>query len=246
MPLLEKAYAKLYGSYETMALSGSLHTALVDLSGGGVVETLPIQPNLVELISKEYQAKSLLIFRSKDFRGKGPFGVKPSQYYLVRGVKRRQVGSLKRFMTHGSPLLDSEDRPILVTSTLVDPASNRANQEIYVQSNSLGNLFDTLTICRAPPYNRDQLHQLRAKVSKKESSSSSSFQFSFDVVASDPTSVLVNLVQRSTNPPALGFRIYAIELNRKFKVHKVRYTRLLFSILGVFTHAVRAMFMAYK
>lgn len=71
IPMLEKAYAKLYGSYEAMVTNGSLHSALIDFSGGGSVESIDLlrfgysSEQLWHIISREFQSKSLLILKTK-------------------------------------------------------------------------------------------------------------------------------------------------------------------------------------
>ncbi len=67
--MLEKAYAKLHGSYEAMATKGSLSNALMDLTGA-IVETIPIQNDGKEreqfrLISEELDKKALICAKSK-------------------------------------------------------------------------------------------------------------------------------------------------------------------------------------
>ncbi len=70
-PLLEKAYAKLYGSFEAMAAHGSLPTALVDLTAGGSVQVAsPLAEVMTaaattELIAKELSLKSLIFLQTK-------------------------------------------------------------------------------------------------------------------------------------------------------------------------------------
>lgn len=68
IPLLEKAYAKLHGSYESMAVNGSIFSALIDFTDGGVVESVQFDsPDSVDwdLICKEYSLKSLILLKTK-------------------------------------------------------------------------------------------------------------------------------------------------------------------------------------
>lgn len=67
--LLEKAYAKLYGSYESLAVKSSLTSALIDFTNGGVVDKISLDSIELEdcwdLICKEIASKSLLLLKTK-------------------------------------------------------------------------------------------------------------------------------------------------------------------------------------
>lgn len=68
LPLLEKAYAKIFGSYEAMLTNGSIYSALIDLSGGGTIYKVDINLHLEDIwliIYKEFQSKSLLLLKTK-------------------------------------------------------------------------------------------------------------------------------------------------------------------------------------
>lgn len=43
-------------------------------------------------------------------------------------------------------------------------------------------------------------------------------QFSFDIIQNSDE-VLIDLMQKSDTPDKLGFKIYKVELNRKYKLH---------------------------
>jgi len=69
VPLVEKAYAKLYGSYEAMATKGCLNDALMDMTGA-IVETIPIlndgkEREQFRLISEELDRKAIICAKTK-------------------------------------------------------------------------------------------------------------------------------------------------------------------------------------
>ncbi|XP_046917201.2 calpain-6 isoform X1 [Dermatophagoides farinae] len=277
IPMLEKAYAKLYGSYEAMVTNGSLHSALIDFSGGGSVESIDLlrfgysSEQLWHIISREFQSKSLLILKTKEFKpiGSAPFGLVSNRYYLIRNIKK-PMGTLKRLLSSNSSSSSSsthhsnqDNLPLLITNTIADGVKNcksslsmnpkKGLQEFWILSNNITNLFDTLTICRPFQYHKDSIHRLIVNKSIGcDNSSSSSLQFRFDVrPMSNSSSAMVttdssngvgdgdtngqhkphhhhsqcvdvhfNLIQKNSPIIPIGFRIYSIELNRKFKVHQ--------------------------
>lgn len=94
-----------------------------------------------------------------------------------------------------------------------------------IPANEIYKHFDTLTICRPFPTNKDRIHRVSL-------STTAGLQLTFDVNSSqsdsttspstkEPTNdVVITLAQKSlTNPHAIGFRLHSVELNRRHKVH---------------------------
>ena len=69
VPLLEKAYAKLHGSYEVMATNGCFEYALMDMTGA-TVETIALQQDGREreqfrMICEELDKRAIICAKSK-------------------------------------------------------------------------------------------------------------------------------------------------------------------------------------
>ncbi|XP_075774091.1 calpain-12 isoform X2 [Pelodiscus sinensis] len=92
MALLEKAYAKLSGSYEAMS-GGYMNEAFVDFTGG-VGESIPLKlpnPQLFEIIQAALRQGALMgthiqVSRLEDSEGKTPEGLVQGHAYSVTGV----------------------------------------------------------------------------------------------------------------------------------------------------------------
>lgn len=69
-----------------------------------------------------------------------------------------------------------------------------------------------MVICRPYAENKDRIQHCSLN-------NNNSKQICFDVTSSNSTSVVINIIQNVRHIIPLGFRIYSVELNRKFKVH---------------------------
>lgn len=103
VPLLEKALAKIYGSYENLALKATLTSLLIDLTGGGTVESLQLDEmdkpegekfDIQHTITKEFNHKSLLLVKSKlvSCTVLLPFSYNNFCFYFVPDLKLQQLG----------------------------------------------------------------------------------------------------------------------------------------------------------
>ncbi|KAJ6218252.1 hypothetical protein RDWZM_009409 [Blomia tropicalis] len=240
LPLLEKAYAKLYGSYEAMARNGSLTSALIDFTGGGSVQMTTIDSsNYLELIEKELVLKSLVFLKTKDFKN-GPFGLRGNKYYLVKQLKKQNSGTSgtlrrltsKAYFSNSSTENHLNTSTIQLLCTIYDDTRTSSStnssfsftglklHELNIPTNDLSTHFDSLIIGIPYQFNKNRIH-------RRMFSSISGLQLCFDVNPSTSSSecepkmtVTICLSQKSMSSLIpIGFRIYSIELNRHYKVH---------------------------
>uniref|UniRef100_UPI001A9CE5E4 C2 family cysteine protease n=1 Tax=Pseudomonas sp. 71_D TaxID=2813564 RepID=UPI001A9CE5E4 len=108
VPLLEKAYAKLYGSYENMSTLGNLNDVLTDFTGG-IVETITLKENdkmdQFRMIAEELNKKSLIFATSKDEDfPSNPFNINRNSIYLINNIKKPSSGTFRKtFLKETSP-----------------------------------------------------------------------------------------------------------------------------------------------
>ncbi|GFS18077.1 calpain-9 [Elysia marginata] len=101
--LLEKAYAKLHGSYQAL-VGGNMQNSMVDMTGG-ISETIDLQkknevsPELYSLMVKSYNMKTLMgaaIFLPPNVRGTGEVrkanGLYMGHAYSITGLKQIPTG----------------------------------------------------------------------------------------------------------------------------------------------------------
>ncbi|XP_075590279.1 calpain-6 isoform X3 [Dermatophagoides farinae] len=209
IPMLEKAYAKLYGSYEAMVTNGSLHSALIDFSGGGSVESIDLlrfgysSEQLWHIISREFQSKSLLILKTKEFKpiGSAPFGLQ--EFWILSNNITNLFDTLticRPFQYHK----DSIHRLIVNKSIGCDNSS----------SSSLQFRFDVR------PMSNSSSAMVTTDSSNGVGDGDTNGQHKPHHHHSQCVDVHFNLIQKNSPIIPIGFRIYSIELNRKFKVHQ--------------------------
>ncbi|OTF73956.1 hypothetical protein BLA29_000110 [Euroglyphus maynei] len=210
VPMLEKAYAKLYGSYEAMITNGSLHSALIDFSGGGSVETIDLvrcchsSEQLWHIISREFQSKSLLILKTKEFKpiGSAPFGLQ--EFWILLN----NIPNLFDTLTICRPYQYHKDsiHQIIVNKSIgCDNSSSSLQFRFDVRP--IFNSSST-TVTSESNNENDGQHQQQPHHHRAHSQQQCCIDVHF------------NLIQRNSPIIPIGFRIYSIEMNRKFKVHQ--------------------------
>ncbi|KAH1181094.1 calpain-12-like [Mauremys mutica] len=168
MPLLEKAYAKLNGSYEAMN-GGYMNEAFVDFTGG-VGETYQLKmpnPELFKVIRAALTKRSLMgahikITRQEDMEGHTPEGLVKGHAYSITGVRKLDHGGKRlkllrlrnpwgkvewngRWSDH-SPLWAGLE-PQLQKSLRV----RKEDGEFWMQMDDFLRYFDALEICSLTP-----------------------------------------------------------------------------------------------
>lgn len=107
-------------------------------------------------------------------------------------------------------------------------------------SKNVPELFDLLIICRPYCFNKTNIHQLVVNKPNTENG----LQFIFDVHLSNNNNnidnlskavINLNLIQKTFSMTPIGFRIYFIELNRKFRVHNFSTLQLAASVHPIYS-----------
>ncbi|XP_030400194.1 calpain-12 [Gopherus evgoodei] len=168
MPLLEKAYAKLNGSYEAMN-GGYMNEAFVDFTGG-VGETYQLKmpnPELFKVIRTALTKRSLMgahikITRQEDMEGHTPEGLVKGHAYSITGVhKLDHRGKKLKLLRLRNPWGKVEwngrwsDRSPLWAG--LDPKLQKSLQvrkedgEFWMQMDDFLRYFDALEICSLTP-----------------------------------------------------------------------------------------------
>ncbi|XP_074874021.1 calpain-12 [Carettochelys insculpta] len=168
MPLLEKAYAKLNGSYEAMS-GGYMNEAFVDFTGG-VGESYPLKlpnPELFQTIRAALQTRSLMgahikITQQEDMEAQTPEGLVKGHAYSITGVRTlhlsgRELKLLRlrnpwgqtewtgRWSDH-SPLWESLDLQLQASLRV-----KKEDGEFWMQMADFLRYFDALEICSLTP-----------------------------------------------------------------------------------------------
>ncbi|RWS06286.1 calpain-5-like isoform X1 [Dinothrombium tinctorium] len=198
VPLLEKAFAKFHGNYEKLSAKGSLKDALTSFTAAPT-EDICIKPSDDEkdyfrLIAEELDKKSLICAQTRnDIPPEINF--KSKRIYLITSVKKPSSASFKKSIKESNATLR-------LVNTIYEE-KKRLSVDNFTKT------FETLTICRL---NIDQHKQYAAK------SALVNMQFCFDITQ-DSDEVMLDLYQNVDEPRNLGFKIYKVEMNRKYRVH---------------------------
>uniref|UniRef100_A0A8C4Y7P4 Calpain 12 n=1 Tax=Gopherus evgoodei TaxID=1825980 RepID=A0A8C4Y7P4_9SAUR len=164
MPLLEKAYAKLNGSYEAMN-GGYMNEAFVDFTGG-VGETYQLKmpnPELFKVIRTALTKRSLMGAHIKvsDMEGHTPEGLVKGHAYSITGVHKVGPGKKLKLLRLRNPWGKVEwngrwsDRSPLWAG--LDPKLQKSLQvrkedgEFWMQMDDFLRYFDALEICSLTP-----------------------------------------------------------------------------------------------
>ncbi|KAI1302306.1 Calpain-5 [Halotydeus destructor] len=213
VPLIEKAYAKLHGSYEAMSHSGAVGSALADFTGAPV-ETIAIElgddeKHLFRLIAEELEKHSIICVKTRDTESVIS-GIQRGRHYLINSVRKPSAGSFKK-------TLREINASLKLVSTYYDDFAERNNktgkaQEIWFNIENIVKCFESVTICHL-------------KISSHRSSSTClgdfSSQYCFDLKNGDEEIVLQVSQESVADPVELSYKIYRVEVNRQYKVHNL-------------------------
>lgn len=228
VPLLEKAYAKLYGNYETMAIKGSLNSVLMDMTGA-IVETIPIlndgkQREQFRLLSEELDKKAIICAKSKDSNSfqTNTYGLHNNRIYVIKNIKKPSSGTFRKTFSKDN---NKDMASIRVLNTIADQKKSSQShsqietlQDIWLSNEEFCKYFESITICRTYATERESV-----------AIGQSNCQFCFDVLQ-ECGEVMIDLMQKNSNQfIALGFKLYKVEINRDYKIHNLSRIPVIFT-----------------
>ncbi|XP_054152918.1 calpain-6-like [Oppia nitens] len=224
LPLFEKAYSKLYGSYEAMASNSSLETALIDMTGA-MVETIELKSDGKEreqfrMLCEELDKNAILCVKSKEAISlQNTYGLIEDCIYIIKGIKKPSSGTFRKTLSLNKDNIKDASIRIMCTIASTHKKSNFPSngqnfdrlKDFWIPIDEFCKYFTSVTICRT--YTRDRASKL---------SGNSSNQFCFDVT-DDCAEVMIDLMQSNSrqSAAAMGFNLYKIEVNREFKIHNL-------------------------
>ena len=228
-PLLEKAIAKLYGSYQLMTQHCSLSQALTLLTGCPTelinVNESSQQNNkdLFRLMAEEVSRGSIIVVHSRANQETVPFGMKSDRYYVVTSIKKPTLGGSFR------KKVNTTEAMIQVIQTKWEEedlkSSDFRRREMWVKVDNLSSSLDSLLVC----------HQ---KVKFVKVFGKTESQFVFDVspsfglgsnISSTVTTlsaaqeVMIEVTQQKLHGlDPVGFSVYRVEVNREHKLFQLK------------------------
>ncbi|RWS26142.1 calpain-5-like protein [Leptotrombidium deliense] len=196
--LLEKAFAKFHGNYEKLSVKGSLKDALTAFTSAPTeeitIKTNDDEKDYFRLIAEELDKKSLICAQTRsDFSE--DVTLKKKRIYIINSVKKPSSGSFKK--------------NIKETSATIHVVNTVYEDKKRLTVDNFTKIFETLTICRL------NIEQNKHCASK---SALVNMQFVFDVSA-DNDEIMIDLYQNADEPRNVGFKIYKVEMNRRYRVH---------------------------
>ncbi|XP_053205433.1 calpain-6-like [Panonychus citri] len=214
LSLLEKAYAKLKGNYETMSTFGNLTDALTDFSGSPT-EQIKInldddEKELFRLIAEEINRKSIVCLKTReDCTDSYSNGLKQNHFYVVTSVKKPASGTFKKNSKDGIASLKIIDTIYPEKRNCRSSFLDEKYHEQWINLEKFSTNFESITICR--------LHIEDNRFVETRHSNMSS-QFCFDVT-NESEEIMIDLIQKNDQPERFGFKIYQVELNRRYRLH---------------------------
>lgn len=214
VPLLEKAYAKLKGNYETMSTFGNLANVLTDFSGAPTEE---IKINLDDdekdhfrLIAEEVNHKSVVCIKTRGDSGDHyANGLRPGRFYVVTSVKKPASGTFKKNSKDGTASFKLIDTIYPEKRSSKSSFLDEKYHEQWINLEKFCDNFESITICRLHIEDNRFVEIRHSNVAT---------QFCFDV-PNDSEEVMVDFIQKNDQPELLGFKIYQVESNRKYRLH---------------------------
>lgn len=227
-PLVEKAVAKLYGSYQLLSQHCTLSQALTLFTGSPTelidVEDASQQKNkdLFRLMAEEVSRGSIMLVHSRAQAESVPHGMKLDRYYVVKSIKKPSLGGSFR-------------KKVVTTEAMIEIIPTKWEEEdlkkqdfrlreSWVKVDSLSSCFDSLLVCHH-------------KIKFKKVFGATESQFVFDVtptglgsnISSTVTTlsaaqeIMIEVTQQKLHAlEKIGFAIFRVEVNREHKLFQLR------------------------